>query len=131
MLSTSVDFPGLSKLRQMGQRMAQMRRGGMQGNPSNPAGGMMGGIPEFNPSLNAPQNVPGATFMGGGEAGQDEEALMGASTGETIAPGATPQAPELMPRPIAPPATSSLRDVRPRGLGSYRQAGMSRSRGMI
>jgi len=124
MLGTSVDFPGLSKLRQMGQRMAQMRRGGMQGDPSNPVGGLIGGIPEFNPNLNAPQNVSGATFIGGGESGQEEESLMGTATGEPIAPGASPQAPALMPRPIAPPAISSLRDVRPRGLGSYRNTGM-------
>ena len=121
MLATSngSEFPGLAKLRQMGQRMAMMRRTGLQSQS-----------PAVAPQFIAPQ-VPGLEHS---VKGVPE---MVAGLGDDLA-GTEQQSGQTdwtrdIPEPQAPPppAVSSLRDVNPprqRGLSSFRPATRQQSR---
>ena len=109
MLSANNDFPGLSQLRQIGQRMSRMRQEGIQAtNPALTRTSFNPGVPGLESSV---QGIP--------EVSADQTDMQA---------GASPQVPQA-PAPITlpePPAMSSLRDVAPqrqRGLSSYRQAG--------
>jgi len=136
MLGASSNFPGLARLRQLGQQMIRVRQAGQQGDPSNPAGAMM---PTFNPMPGAPQNLAGGNYLGAGEGQQGDSAqdMSGQMGAPQVQADLTPQ-PMQPPAAIEPPAMSSMRDQAPqrsaqRGLGSYRQAGQTRPqhRGML
>lgn len=113
MIGASVDFPGLAKLRQMGQQMMAMRRAGMQSQSAALQNQTF--LPEVQGMEARVQGVP--EFGAGGE----DPAFASANDPSTqmsrdIPEPNTPQLP-------SPPATSMIRDVKPRGLSSYRSAG--------
>jgi len=119
-IGASVDFPGLSRLRQMGQRMTQMRRAGAQ--EADPS--FMGpGFDARVPAMVAPvQGVTGAEFGPG--AGDEASGAEAPHVSADLSHDMQHDIPEPnIPQLPSPPATSMLRDVKPRGLSRYRSAG--------